>query len=372
MPHTHSSSSTTIPVTDIRLGPRHRKDLGDIEALARSIDKVGLLQPIVIRPDNTLVAGVRRLAACRMLGWQHVPVYVAANLDDELRLLLAERDENTCRLDFAPTEAVAVGRAVEEYEREAARERQGTRTDLEHSGKFPESEQGQTRDKVGATVGMSGKTYERAEAVVAAAESDPETFGDLPSLMDTENVSAAVREMRRRQQVAKLEAIPPPAGKYRVIYADPPWPYDNSGFDQSAASHYPTMSTEDIYALPIGNLADEECVLFLWATSPLLPNALGALAAWGFEYKASRVWIKNRAPGIGWFVQTRHELLLIGVKGQGHPSEKLDSVIEGPVTQHSRKPESVYADIEQCYGGPYIELFARRTRDGWNSWGNEI
>lgn len=165
---------------------------------------------------------------------------------------------------------------------------------------------------------------------------------------------------------------PPPAGKYRVIYADPPWAYNNSGFDQSAESQYPTMPIEDICALPIGDLADENCVLFLWATSPLLPEAIRAIRAWGFEYKASRVWIKNRAPGIGWFVHTRHELLLIAVRGQAHPKEKLDSVFQAEVGRHSAKPHLVYDDIEFCYDGPYIELFARNERDDWTSWGNEI
>jgi len=174
------------------------------------------------------------------------------------------------------------------------------------------------------------------------------------------------------------EAFPPPpapplpTGKYAVIYADPPWSYDNSGFDQSAASIYDTMSVEDICEQPIGDLAGDECVLFMWATSPLLPEAFRVMEAWGFEYKASRVWIKNRAPGIGWFVNTRHELLLIGVRGQGHPKEKLDSVIEAPVTRHSAKPHTVYDEIEWCYDGPYVELFARNEREGWESWGNEV
>jgi len=168
------------------------------------------------------------------------------------------------------------------------------------------------------------------------------------------------------------ESPPLPEGKYAVLYADPPWSYSNSGFNQSAASIYPTMTVEEICDLPVSDLAGDECVLLMWATSPLLPEAFRVMEAWGFEYKASRVWIKNRSPGIGWFVNTRHELLLIGVKGQGHPKEKLDSIIEAPVTRHSAKPTFLYDEIEWCYDGPYVELFARNEREGWASWGNEI
>ena len=179
----------------------------------------------------------------------------------------------------------------------------------------------------------------------------------------------AKRELTRQEK----QAPPPlPPNQYRVIYADPPWSYDNSGFDQSAASQYPTMTVDEICDLPVDERAADESVLFLWATSPLLPEALLVMESWGFEYKASRVWIKDRAPGMGWFGKTRHELLLIGVRGQGHPLEKLDSVIEAPVTRHSAKPPIVYEDIERCYKGPYIELFARIEREGWESWGNEV
>jgi site-specific DNA-methyltransferase (adenine-specific) len=169
-------------------------------------------------------------------------------------------------------------------------------------------------------------------------------------------------------------AIPLPLGKFNLIYADPPWQYDNSGFSQSAANHYPTMSTDDICSLPIGDLSADSAVLFLWGTSPLLPEALKVMMAWGFEYKAGRVWIKPHGPTIGWWVNTRHELLLIGSRGESiYPLEKLDSVIEAPSSDHSKKPNCVYLDIEKVYPDTKkIELFARNRREGWEAWGNEV
>jgi ParB family chromosome partitioning protein len=111
-------------VADIIVGDRHRRDLGDIDALARSIGALGLLQPVVLRPDRRLVSGFRRLAAVKKLGWRTVEVTMVHGLDDEVSLLRAERDENTCRKDFTPSEAVAIGTALEEREKAKAKERQ--------------------------------------------------------------------------------------------------------------------------------------------------------------------------------------------------------------------------------------------------------
>lgn len=168
-----------------------------------------------------------------------------------------------------------------------------------------------------------------------------------------------------------------PSGEYDVVCADPPWQYDNSGFDQSAAAHYPTMSVEAIGALPSSDptfpkFADP-CVLFLWATSPLVDVAVDVLTAWGFDYKACLVWVKDRAPGLGWWVHTRHELLLVGVRGHTTPIEKVDSVIEAAVADHSRKPLEAYAAIDRMFPGlRRVEVFARAPRDGWDAWGNEV
>ena len=190
--------------------------------------------------------------------------------------------------------------------------------------------------------------------------------------LSTAGLLRVAQELKRAATYQQKKESPPLVGKYKVIYADPPWRYANSGFDQSAAEHYPTMSTEEICALPVSDLADEPCALYLWATAPLLPDAIEVMNAWGFEYKSHRVWVKNKAPGMGWWLRTNHELLLIGTRnGNAHPSEKLDSVVEAPVAKHSRKPEIFRMDIEKCHEGPRLEMFAREDFDGWEVWGNE-
>ena len=144
---------------------------------------------------------------------------------------------------------------------------------------------------------------------------------------------ALIRARLHGDKVAAIAAGAFPTGEYDIVCADPPWSYSNTGFEQSAAEHYPTMAVEDIATLPqtdatFPRFADP-CVLFLWATSPLVPEATVVMQAWGFVYKACLVWVKDRAPGLGWWLNTRHELLLVGARGSSLPVEKVDSVIEG-------------------------------------------
>lgn len=173
--------------------------------------------------------------------------------------------------------------------------------------------------------------------------------------------------------LADLEPPVLPEGKYRVLYADPPWSYSNSGFNQSAASQYPTKATADIAKLPVGDLLDGSAALFLWVTSPILPDGLEVMSAWGFDYKACLVWDKGKAPGMGWWLHTKHELLLIGSMGDvGTPKEMPDSVLRLDPGRHSEKPAVIRSMIELMFPGPYIELFARQRVEGWDAWGNEV
>lgn len=220
------------------------------------------------------------------------------------------------------------------------------------------------------------QTASRWQQIAAIPEETFEEFVAKKKEVGEELTTAAVlkvaKDIEREIVFEEKHARPFPSGLYQVVYADPPWSYDNSGFDQSAASQYPTMTTADIAALPVGGITSDASVLFLWATSPLLPDALRVMSQWGFDYKASMIWVKNRAPGIGWWVQTYHELLLIGSCEQTpHPLIKPPSVVTADVSTHSRKPERFYELIENMYTGPKVELFGRATRPDWKTWGNE-
>lgn len=191
--------------------------------------------------------------------------------------------------------------------------------------------------------------------------------------LTTAGVLRLAKELKRQEMVQEKRARPLPLGQYRVICADPPWQYSNSGFDEAADNLYPTMPLDDICALPVSTLATPDSVLFLWATNPLLPEALQVLDAWGFTYKTNMAWIKDAGRGKGWYLRSKHELLLIGTRAETpHPITRPDSCFaadRGSV--HSRKPQLAYDIIESMYPAPRIELFARTPRSGWDVWGNE-
>lgn len=154
-----------LPVANVIVAGRHRTDLGNLRALADSILAVGLLHPIVVDEDYRLIAGQRRFEAWKLLHGTStpIPVHVVDTADTERLRDLAEQEENVCRKDFNPSEAVAMAAALEVSESAAAKNRQGTRTDL-LPGKFLEGSQGRTLDKVGARVGLSGKTLDKAKS----------------------------------------------------------------------------------------------------------------------------------------------------------------------------------------------------------------
>jgi len=171
-----------------------------------------------------------------------------------------------------------------------------------------------------------------------------------------------------------------PKGKYNVILADPPWKYNDTcenGAIQSkgADKHYPVMTIQQLCKLDIPTLCVDNCILFLWVTSPFLEECFEVINSWGFKYKASFVWDKIKH-NMGHYNSVRHEFLLMCIKGSFQPEEmKLyDSVISIEKTKkHSEKPEVFYEIIETLYPtGKKIELFARKERKGWDSWGNEI
>jgi ParB family chromosome partitioning protein len=196
-----------LPIEAIVIGERHRRDLGDIAALARNIDDVGLLHPIVVRPDGVLIAGERRLAACKQLGLREVPVTVIGLA----RVVHGEYAENFFRKSFTPEEWVDIDEAMRPIEEAAARERQrqhGGTAPGKHSGKVSTSDNGRSRDKIGRIVGVSGRTLEKARAVVKAAREEPEKFGHLVDQMnaDGRKVERAYRELRIVRERERYQA----------------------------------------------------------------------------------------------------------------------------------------------------------------------
>ena len=177
--------------------------------------------------------------------------------------------------------------------------------------------------------------------------------------------------------------------KYNIIYADPAWRYTSKASNGAAENHYNTMSINDICNLPISDIAADDCILFLWTTYPLLPEALQVITAWGFVYKTIGFqWIKlnpkvqnplfiqrrNISIGLGNWTRSNTEPCLLATKGKPKKiSCSVSQIILEPRQRHSQKPDIVRDKILQLVGDqPRIELFARQKTDGWDVWGNEV
>ena len=169
--------------------------------------------------------------------------------------------------------------------------------------------------------------------------------------------------------------------KYQIIYADPPWSYQDKSCNGNALDHYKTQSLEWIKSLKVAEMADKDCVLFLWATYPLLPEALQVIEAWGFKYKSIAFqWVKLNPKagtpfyGLGRWTRGNTEPCLIATKGKPKRiSASVFLLIQQARTRHSEKPQEARDKIIKLMGDlPRIELFARQKTDGWDVWGNEV
>jgi len=221
-----------------------------------------------------------------------------------------------------------------------------------------------------AELGIDRKTAAVAQQLAALA---PDVRQAIAS---QETTLAAVRRERKAVEVRK--AISLPSAKYRVLYADPPWAYNDkadAGSVQAggAARHYPTMPIAELCAMKVADLCEPNAVLFLWVTSPLLFESAALIAAWGFTYKASFVWDKVKH-NMGHYNSVRHEFLLICTRGSCTPDvvQLLDSVQSIERGEHSAKPPEFRRIIETLYPhGKRLELFARERAEGWDAYGYE-
>jgi len=205
--------STELPIDDILCEGRHRTDLGDIKSLAASIDDIGLIHPVVVTPENKLVAGGRRMAAMRSLGWDTIPVTVIHTLNGAVDALQAELDENTCRKDLNPVEAAGLRKARAELLAPMASENQKAGVAIaEPLGKFPKGTG--TRDVAAKGTGYSGKTLDKVDAVIALAEDDtqPEPVRDvareaLNEMQNTGKVDGPFKRTEEAKQDSRLTEL---------------------------------------------------------------------------------------------------------------------------------------------------------------------
>jgi N6-adenosine-specific RNA methylase IME4 len=173
--------------------------------------------------------------------------------------------------------------------------------------------------------------------------------------------------------------------RFATILADPPWQFTNRtgkmAPEHRRLSRYSTMKLEEIAGLPVGDLTTTTAHLYLWCPNAMLPEGLAVMRAWGFNYKSNLVWHKVRKDGgsdgrgVGFYFRNVTELILFGVRGKNArtlaPGRSQVNLLATRKREHSRKPDEQYEIIESCSAGPFLELFARGTRNGWATWGNQ-
>jgi hypothetical protein len=228
---------------------------------------------------------------------------------DLKEVVRGEFAENAVRKDFLPSEIEAIRRAIEPYEKEAAKQRQrqhgGTAPGLrKHSGQVSTSD-GRTRDRIGAFAGISGRSLAKIQAIVEAAERNPKRFAPLVADMDRNGrIDAAYRKLRQMQDEEQTLAVKPLTGKFKTLCIDPPWTY--SVHLEKSQPTYSTMSQKELLALPVNSRADEQAHLYLWSTNTNLPDAFELMEAWGFKFVTMLTWVKPSF-GLGTYFRTTTE-----------------------------------------------------------------
>ena len=353
--------------------------------LLESVKELGILQPLHVTTEGEIVSGHRRWRAARVARQEGVPVRIPVIRESyvsELDKRQAVIELNRYRVKTGQ-QLYNEGKALKEIEAQRARKRQEATLPGEGQRGFQSVNvvenfpPHKTRDIIAQSIGLgSGRQWDKLEYV---AEHKPQLLNEIKP--DGLSISKAYSEARKEnRQAATKPAADLPEGVFQVFYLDPPWKYDNAGLGGSAESHYRTMTvdemTTELRELDFPARVAPDCALFLWATNPLLPDALRLIDALGFEYKTNLAWIKNKPTygKLGFYVYGQHELLLIATQGSLLPKgEKPASVIHAEAQGHSRKPEEAREIIDRMYPDTRkCELFGRQKRQGWEVWGDQI
>lgn len=345
----------------------------ELEELAQDIKKNGLLEEIILY-DKKILDGRNRYLACQIAKVE--PRFrIFSNKIDPLDYIISMNLErrHLTKDQIAIITVEKILPLIEEKARKRQLEGKKIEEDLMHDI-IPKVKKGKSRKIAAGKMKVGENKIQKAKKITEVAKNDPKIKEKLNEIKKgrarIDNVYQQIKKNEKPKIIPKL-----PKEKYNIIYADPPWQYNfTESPTRSIEKEYPTMELSEIKKLKIPSA--DNSILFLWCPAPkLYPEGMEVIKAWGFIYKTCMVWVKDRI-GMGYYARNRHELLLVATKGSPgvpEPSNRPDSVIEAPRTEHSKKPEIMYELIEQMYPhGKYLELFARNKRGNWKSWGNEI
>ena len=332
----------------------------EFKLLCGDIEKEGLNHPVILL-DDKILDGRNRYRACVKVGIE--PRYEKFEGEDPLAFVLSE---NLHRRHLTASQRAALAAEVANMTQSDAGQQYGRGQDSSD-----EIVQAISNKEASELFQVGTTSIKEAKAI---KERYPEKFRELKTGKKT--IQQAKREIIKENVKDQPEL---PTDKYRVVYADPPWDYGNDFTKAMPGStrpndYYPTMSIEELGKLGVPDIVEENSVLFIWTTSPLLEDCFRVIRMWDVKYKTSFIWNKIKH-NFGYYNSVRHELLLVCTKGSCLPdsSKLLNSVQSIERKAHSEKPDEFREIIDTLYTkGKKIELFSRKKVKGWDVWGNQV
>ena len=359
----------------------------EYEGLEKSILAEGCRDALVLWGD-ILVDGHNRYEICTA---HDVPFQTVqkdfADRDDALRWIILNQFG---RRNLPVYERARLALRLKPVIAEKAKENQrGGQGGILLSQKSVEAKPVDTQKEIAKAAGVSHDTIAKVEKIERQAAPEVKEQLRKGELSINQAYQTVRREEKKQEVQQRIEEhaaeqtgvvdIQQTDRKYNIIYADPPWRYWESG-NKNQALHYTTMTIDEICDLPVKNIADDDCVLFLWVTYPILHEAFRVIESWGFKYStAAFVWVKKNKQkdspfmGCGAWTRANSELFLLATKGNiMRLDASISQVVESPIEEHSKKPDIVRDLITRLVGElPRVELFCRNPAEGWDVWGNE-
>lgn len=371
-------------------------NLEELSSLEASLKHEGCLNPIIVW-NNTIIDGHHRYTICTKHGISFNTIE-KAELETELDVKLWMINNQFSRRNLSTETRLALAYKCKEFEAQKAKERQLANLKqfseqeavIEEDAVLPlahqyanehneekddlKSSKGKTLEIIAKKAGVSTRTAEQYDTIQRKGTNEQKA----EVAAGKSSIKKVYTQIQKAERLEKNKAVEWPKGKYRIIYADPPWQYgdERSGGNHGGAiDHYNTMSIKELKDMSVASVSEDNAVLFLWVAAPLLPEALELINAWGFKYKTHFIWDKVKH-NMGHYNSVRHELLLIATKGSCTPDnvQLFDSVQSIERTdRHSEKPEEFRNIIESLYTyGNKLEMFARKQVRGWEVFGNEL
>ena len=347
--------------------PKREHGKVEFSELKASIEKLGLIEPLVVNQENKLLCGRRRYQAVKELGWEDVDIRIIKT-KNELEEFDIALDENIKRKQLTPLEE---GQALLErkkiYERMYPETKQGAIPGNQEKGSvggktakcavLPDSFVTNTSQKLGISERGIRKNIQAAELVE-----------EHPELASEKKVSRIIMKHEINKQKEKIKTLITPKGKFDVIVIDPPWESIYNPEGRRGGAKYPTMTIEQIKNIKLP--MNDNCVIWLWVINRYIHEAFHILEKWELNYKNIFTWIKPQL-GLGDWGRTQTEHILLATKGKPLTDfRNQKNIITADRKGHSEKPSEFYNMVEKtCYGKIKLDYFARKERKGWEVYG---